>query len=106
MSTLPKQTEWTCSVCRLKFEEIVDGKRRICPRCRARFVAPAPVNCKKAVRCAYFWERKPKGLRYVTARGQCTRLTAHPSRYCKPHRYSWLWTEEQEAAYRKSLATA
>jgi hypothetical protein len=56
----------------------------------------------KAVRCADWWERKPRGLRYVTARGQCTRLTAHPSGYCKPHRYSYRWNEAQEAEYQRA----
>lgn len=37
-------------------------------------------------RCAHWWERKPKGLRYVTARGQCKRTTRHPSGYCSTHR--------------------
>lgn len=40
-----------------------------------------------AKRCAYFWERKPKGLRYVLARGQCKRKTAHQSGYCGEHKY-------------------
>lgn len=52
----------------------------------------------KAKRCADWWERSTKGRNYVNARGQCKRLTAHPSGYCKAHRYSYRWTEEQEAA--------
>jgi hypothetical protein len=53
---------------------------------------------KRAVRCAHIWERKPKGLRYVMARGQCKRLTAHPSDYCKEHRFSYRWQEEKPSA--------
>jgi hypothetical protein len=50
-------------------------------------------RAKTAVRCAHFWERKPSGCRYVTARGQCKRTTAHPSGYCKEHRYPYRWQE-------------
>lgn len=42
---------------------------------------------KKAKRCAYFWERRGEGMRYVYARGQCKRMTAHPSGYCGDHTY-------------------
>lgn len=42
---------------------------------------------KTAVRCAYWWERRGQGMRYVYARGQCKRLTAHPSGYCGDHKY-------------------
>jgi hypothetical protein len=49
-------------------------------------------------RCAHWWERRSKGRRYVNARGQCKRTTAHPSRYCKEHRYGYRWSAEQEAA--------
>lgn len=47
----------------------------------------------QAERCAEWWERRGKGLRYVYARGQCARRTAHPSGYCKDHRFSWRWCE-------------
>ena len=40
-----------------------------------------------AVQCRYVWERKPKGLRYVTARGYCKVQTCHPSRYCSKHSF-------------------
>ena len=58
------------------------------------------------VRCADWWERRHKGMRYVMARGQCKRTTAHPSGYCKAHRYSYRWSEAQELAYqdRKQIA--
>lgn len=56
-----------------------------------------------ARRCADTWQRKPKGLRYVTARGQCKRMTAHPSGYCSTHRYGYRWSEAQEIAYQAEL---
>ncbi len=37
-------------------------------------------------RCAYWWERRTPGARYVNARGQCKRMTGHDSGYCSEHR--------------------
>lgn len=54
---------------------------------------------KTATRCNHWWERRTPGKRYVNARGQCTRTTAHPSGYCKEHRYGYRWSSEQEAAH-------
>jgi hypothetical protein len=48
-------------------------------------------------RCAYWWERRGKGLRYVFARGRCKRMTGHPTGYCSTHRCSWhkpIWADE------------
>lgn len=59
---------------------------------------------KERVQCRDHWERKSAGRRYVTARGQCTRFTWHPSGYCSAHRYSWRWSEEDEAQARKEAA--
>jgi hypothetical protein len=56
---------------------------------------------RRAVRCKDWWERRTKGRRYVNARGQCKRMTAHPSGYCKAHRFSYRWSDEQEAEYRR-----
>lgn len=42
---------------------------------------------KRAKQCAYWWERRTDGRRYVNARGQCKRTTAHPSGYCNDHKY-------------------
>lgn len=52
-------------------------------------------------RCQNWWERRTPGKRYVNARGQCKRMTAHPSGYCSTHRYSYRWTEKQEAEYQR-----
>ena len=41
---------------------------------------------KRSQPCAYWWERRSKGNRYVNARGRCKRMTAHPSHYCLAHR--------------------
>lgn len=57
----------------------------------------------KAVRCADWWERGWKGHRSVAARGQCKRLTAHPSGYCKTHRYQYRWSDAQEAEWKRGL---
>lgn len=61
---------------------------------------------RKAVRCADWWERRSLGRRYVNARGQCKRLTAHPSGYCKAHRFGYRWTDEQEKAALAAIAKA
>lgn len=45
------------------------------------------MRTRTAKRCAYWWERRAKGLRYVFARGQCKQSTAHPSGYCGKHKY-------------------
>ncbi len=55
------------------------------------------------VQCAHWWEREIPGRRYVACRGQCRRETWHPSRYCKEHRYSFRWTDEQEENARKEV---
>jgi len=43
---------------------------------------------KKSRRCVYWWERRFKGQRYVFDRGQCKRMTAHPSGYCSNHKFA------------------
>ena len=53
-------------------------------------------------RCADWWERRAGRL--IAATGQCKRMTAHPSGYCKAHRWSYRWTEAQEIAFQKSKA--
>ena len=58
----------------------------------------------RSERCAHWWERRTPGKRYVNARGQCTRMVAHPSGYCKEHRYGYRWSEQHEAKYRKDKA--
>ena len=58
---------------------------------------------KQMRRCADWWERRGKGLRYVFARGQCKRMTGHPSGYCSVHRHSYRWSEEQEAQYQREV---
>ena len=62
----------------------------------------------EAKRCAHWWKRRGKGMRYVHvyARGQCKRKTAHPSGYCLEHRFGYRWTEEEESAYRKEQRNA
>lgn len=39
-----------------------------------------------ARRCAYFWERRSKGKRYVNARGQCKGTARVGKSYCSAHR--------------------
>jgi hypothetical protein len=58
---------------------------------------------KRAKRCADWWQLSTKGRMYVDARGQCKRTTAHPSGYCKAHRWGYRWSDEQEAAYQATL---
>lgn len=44
--------------------------------------APKPAR----ERCAYFWERRGRGLRYVFARGQCKALARVGKSYCSKHK--------------------
>ncbi len=52
---------------------------------------------RHARQCAHVWERRTSGRRYVNARGRCSRFTAHPSGYCKAHRWTTRWSEQDEA---------
>lgn len=36
-------------------------------------------------RCAYFWERRTRGRRYVNARGQCKQFARVGKAYCSTH---------------------
>lgn len=75
--------------CNRWIEKLEAGKLSLPPATGAEIETTLEkVGAKKRPqqRCAYWWERRTPGKRYVNARGQCKRYTGHPSGYCADHR--------------------